>query len=62
MDFFGSQIRINVYITIVLTLNALFIMYVLPENTRPHCNYKIIGGGGGGGGGEANEISFNLSI
>ena len=37
-------------------------MYVLPENTRPHCNYKIIGGGGGGGGGEANEISFNLSI
>ena len=26
-------------------------MYVLPENTRPHCNYKIIGGGGGRGDG-----------
>ena len=28
VDCFGSQIR--------------FIIYILPENTGPHCNYKII--------------------
>ena len=27
-------------ITIVLRLNAIFIIYILSENTGPHCNYK----------------------
>ena len=44
LDSFGSQTRFNVLIAIVLRLNALFITYILPENTGPHCNYKIIGG------------------
>ena len=22
-------------------------IYILPKNTGPHCNYKIVGGGGG---------------
>ena len=44
LDFFGSQTRLNVLIAILLRLNALFITYILPENTGPHCNYKIIGG------------------
>ena len=32
----------------VLRLNTLFIIYILPENTGPYCNYKIIGEGTGG--------------
>ena len=32
----------------VLRLNALFTIYILPENTGPYCNYKIIGEGTGG--------------
>ena len=48
VDFLGSQIRFNVEITIVLRLNALLVIYILPENIGPHCNYKIIGGRGAG--------------
>ena len=32
----------------VRRLNALFIIYILPENTVPYCNYKIIGDGTAG--------------
>ena len=45
-----SQIRFNIQIAIVLRLNALFIIYILPENTGLHCNYKIIDREGGGAG------------
>ena len=31
----------------VLRLNSLFTIHILPENTGPHCNYKIIGGEAG---------------
>ena len=31
----------------VLRLNALFIIYILPENTGPHCNGTVIGRGSG---------------
>ena len=34
----------------ILTLYALLVKYILPENTRPPCNYKLFGGGGGGSG------------
>ena len=44
-----SQVRFDVYIRIVLRLNALFTIYILPENTGPHCNYKIIRGRRGRG-------------
>ena len=33
-----SQIRFNVSITMLLRLNALFVIYILPENTGPHCS------------------------
>ena len=48
MDFFGPKIRFNVLITIVPRLNALLVIYILPGNTGPPCNYKIVGGGGWG--------------
>ena len=48
LEFFGLQIRFNVQIKMVLRLNALFKIYILPENTGPYCNYKIICGGGRG--------------
>ena len=28
-----------------MVLKALLLIYILPENIGPHCNYKIIGGG-----------------
>ena len=31
----------------VLRLNSLFTIHILPENTGPHCNYKIIEGEAG---------------
>ena len=36
--------KFNAQIIIILRLYALLVKQILPENIRPPCNYKIIGG------------------
>ena len=64
VDFYGPQIRFNVQIRIVLRLNALLLIYILPENTEPHCNYKNIVAGerGGQGGGAGPPMVMPLEL
>ena len=46
----------------VLRLDALFIIHILPENTGPRCNYKLIGGGMGGGGGGSGGGAEDMRV